>query len=62
MAARKGKSRLTKLLKQFDKLMKSGRLTKVTAKLKRKNNGSKLRRKKGNKKKKDVRSRKSKRS
>ena len=27
---RKGKSRLTKLLKRFDKMMKSGLLTKVT--------------------------------
>jgi hypothetical protein len=28
--ARKGKSRLTKLLRRFDKMMKSGLLTKVT--------------------------------
>ena len=30
---RKGKSRLTKLLKRFDKMMKSGLLTKVTRKV-----------------------------
>ena len=30
---RKGKSRLTKLLRRFDKLMKSGLLTKVTRKV-----------------------------
>tara|TARA_B100001029_G_scaffold32645_1_gene24592 strand:- start:1930 stop:2181 length:252 start_codon:yes stop_codon:yes gene_type:complete len=30
---RKGKSRLTKLLKRFDKMMKSGLLTKVTKKV-----------------------------
>ena len=30
----RGKSRLTKIFKRFDKLMKSGRLTKVAARLK----------------------------
>tara|TARA_B100000073_G_C23580807_1_gene512144 strand:+ start:148 stop:420 length:273 start_codon:yes stop_codon:yes gene_type:complete len=42
VAVKKEKNRLTKIFKRFDKLMKSGRLTKVAARLK------------GNKMKKDV--------